>query len=203
MRLLRSGTRLFFNTLHKYKQSVGPRDRSTFGEIVCAPAWALVLSIDGKYGRYHTMTAALRPKRKVVGMYFCQPKSTKRPCANDAPPRPEKTAKILRTVALKGRDGLLLRPASRIFCCFFIHPGAARRSHVAHAPDPGTARSVVFLGYTFHFRELTPLPRDSPRYRATPVAWFYKSLRWRRFAICATKHGSYSVNYKYFLPAHW
>ena len=137
-------TRLFFNTLHKYKQSVAPSYGSTSGKIVRAAAWALVLSIDRKYGRYHTMTAALRPKRKVVGMYFCQPKSTKRPCANDAPPRPEKTAKILRTVAHEGRAGLLQRPASRIFCCFFIHPGAARRSRLAHAPDPGTASSVVF-----------------------------------------------------------
>ena len=99
--------------------------------------YLLVLYLDGKYRRYHTMTAALKPKKKVVGMYFCQPKSTKRPCANDAPPRSEKTAKILRTVAFEGRDGLLLRPASRIFCCFFIHPDAARRSREAHAPGPG------------------------------------------------------------------
>ena len=99
--------------------------------------YLLVLSLDGKQGRYHVMIAAHKPKRKVFSLYFCQPKSTKRLCANDAPPRSEKTAKILRTVALEGRDGLLLRPASRIFCCFFIHPDAARRSRVAHAPGPG------------------------------------------------------------------
>lgn len=110
--------------------------------------YLLVLSLDGKQGRYHVMIAAHKPKRKVFSLYFCQPKSTKRPCANDAPPRSEKTAKILRTVALEGRDGLLLRPASRIFCCFFIHPDAARRSRVAHAPGPGMGDGWWVMGWS-------------------------------------------------------
>ena len=112
-------------------------------------------------------------------MYFCQPKSTKRPCANDAPPRSEKTAKILRTVALEGRDGLLLRPASRIFCCFFIHPGAARRSREAHAPDPVVVGSVfgviLFIFRSFPFQNHC-LPHQCFAFIPKPILSIYGDL---------------------------
>jgi hypothetical protein len=56
--------------------------------------------------------------------------------ANDAPPRPEKTAKIQRSTALEGRDVRLSAASFADFLLFFHSCERCPPFARAHAPDP-------------------------------------------------------------------